>query len=65
MKYILSEEEFNMGCQLREGWKECGMTVHEVYEKSESLIKQGYYVVIKHEKENVDLYQMTMYQKGR
>lgn len=40
MQYILSEEEYNSGCDLMFAWKEKNIKIGNVLEKTTSLNKQ-------------------------
>lgn len=63
MQYILTEQELNRGCQLIEMWKEENIPIGEVYIKSESLNRQGYFTVINCTDFKNEFYQITIYQK--
>ena len=43
MQYILSEEEYNAGCELVEAFREENLELGEVLDKSENLNKQGFF----------------------
>lgn len=46
MQYILTEEEFNQGCELIESWRKSDIPLEEAYGESKELNKQGFFTII-------------------
>lgn len=65
MQYILTEQELNRGCEIRESWKEENIPIGEVYIKSESLNEQGYFTLVECTDFDNELYEIRVFQKNR
>lgn len=65
MQYILTEQEFNRGYELRESWIEEDIPFCGIYNKSEALNMQGYFTIIECTDEDKQLYRIRVLLKNR
>lgn len=63
MQYILTEEEFNQGCELIESWRKSDIPLEDVYNESKELNKQGFFTIVNCTNYDKELYEIIVLQK--